>query len=239
MVIGLTGGIGCGKTAVAACFARRGFQVVDADALAREVLASPACVAEMRARFPDLDLILIYDFDHEQPDSDGERSLHGAQYFARFTQRLISALSSQTNYGALYHVDMRLRPSGRSGPVATSLDAFASYQESEAWTWEHMALTRARPIAGPQPLKDAAAAAVRKILTSPRDPQKLLADVADMRQRMARHQYPAAVADCLRYTTAGAAFDGEDALRDIACPTLVIGSRDRLDPARYRQAFRL
>ena len=62
----------------------------------------------------DLDLILIYDFDHEQPDSDGERSLHGAQYFARFTQRLISAFTTRTNYGVLYDVDMRLRPSGRS-----------------------------------------------------------------------------------------------------------------------------
>ena len=73
----------------------------------------------------DLDLIIVYDFDAEHPQSDGERPLYGAQYFARLTQRLISALSAQTNYGALYQVDMRLRPSGRSGPVATSLDAFA------------------------------------------------------------------------------------------------------------------
>ena len=64
----------------------------------------------------DLDLILLYDFDHEHPDSDGERSLHGAQYFARFTQRLISAFTTRTNYGVLYDVDMRLRPSGRAGP---------------------------------------------------------------------------------------------------------------------------
>ena len=64
------------------------------------------------------------------------------------TQRLISALSAQTNYGALYQVDMRLRPSGRSGPVATMIDSFESYQENEAWTWEHMALTRARVVSG-------------------------------------------------------------------------------------------
>ena len=96
----------------------------------------------------DLDLIIVYDFDAEHPQSDGARPLYGAQYFARLTQRLISALSSQTNYGALYQVDMRLRPSGRSGPVATSIDAFASYQETEAWTWEHMALTRARVVSG-------------------------------------------------------------------------------------------
>ena len=67
----------------------------------------------------DLDLIVIYDFDQQQPNSDGKRPLYGAQYFARLTQRLISALTVQTNYGVLYPVDMRLRPSGRSGPVAT------------------------------------------------------------------------------------------------------------------------
>ena len=94
----------------------------------------------------DLDLILLYDFDEDSPDSDGERSLHGAQYFARLTQRLISAFTTRTNYGVLYDVDMRLRPSGRAGPVASRIDSFADYQEREAWTWEHMALTRARVI---------------------------------------------------------------------------------------------
>src|SRR6185437_16415735 len=97
----------------------------------------------------DLDLILAYDFDDAHPESDGRRSLYGAQYFARLTQRLINALTAQTNYGALYDVDMRLRPSGRAGPLATQLNAFAGYQESEAWTWEHMALTRARVVSAP------------------------------------------------------------------------------------------
>ena len=94
----------------------------------------------------DLDLILIYDFDHDEPDSDGPRPLHGAQYFARLTQRLISAFTTRTNYGVLYEVDMRLRPSGRAGPLASRIDSFAEYQDREAWTWEHMALTRARVI---------------------------------------------------------------------------------------------
>src|SRR5712692_3440754 len=94
----------------------------------------------------DLDLILLYDFDGEHPDSDGARPLQGAHYFARFTQRLISAFTTRTNYGVLYDVDMRLRPSGRAGPVASRLDSFAEYQNREAWTWEHMALTRARVI---------------------------------------------------------------------------------------------
>ena len=94
----------------------------------------------------DLDLILVYDFDDENPESDGARPLYGAQYFARLTQRLINSLTAQTNYGALYQVDMRLRPSGRAGPLATQLDGFLQYQENEAWTWEHMALTRARVV---------------------------------------------------------------------------------------------
>ena len=85
----------------------------------------------------DLDLIMVYDFDADAPQSDGPRPLYGSQYFARLTQRLISALTAQTNYGVLYQVDMRLRPSGRSGPLATQLAGFASYQENEAWTWEH------------------------------------------------------------------------------------------------------
>ena len=94
----------------------------------------------------DLDLIFIYDFDHENPDSDGARPLQGGQYFARLTQRLISAFTTRTNHGVLYEIDMRLRPSGRSGPVATRIDAFAQYQEFEAWTWEHMAMSRGRPM---------------------------------------------------------------------------------------------
>src|SRR5674476_1001726 len=94
----------------------------------------------------DLDLILIYDFDGEHPESTGKRVLYGAQYFARLTQRLINALTAQTNYGALYEVDMRLRPSGQAGPLATQIGSFTHYQENEAWTWEHMALTRARVV---------------------------------------------------------------------------------------------
>ena len=99
----------------------------------------------------DLDLIVVYDFDEAHPDSDGPRPLHAAPYFARFTQRLVNALTTRTNYGRLYDVDMRLRPSGRSGPVATSIAAFSDYQHNEAWTWEHMALTRARVASASSP----------------------------------------------------------------------------------------
>jgi glutamate-ammonia-ligase adenylyltransferase len=136
----------------------------------------------------DLDLIIVYDFDSEHPQSDGARPLYGAQYFARLTQRLISALSSQTNYGALYPVDMRLRPSGRSGPVATSLDAFAGYQETEAWTWEHMALTRARVVSGPPAFAARVEGVIRTVLCRKRDPAAVAADVVEMRRAIAKEK---------------------------------------------------
>ncbi|NVL83862.1 bifunctional [glutamine synthetase] adenylyltransferase/[glutamine synthetase]-adenylyl-L-tyrosine phosphorylase, partial [Escherichia coli] len=99
-----------------------------------------------------------------QPDSDGERSLHGAQYFARFTQRLISAFTTRTKYGVLYDIDMRLRPSGRAGPLASRLDSFADYQEREAWTWEHMALTRARVISSSPDFRKKIEEVIRAVL---------------------------------------------------------------------------
>jgi len=136
----------------------------------------------------DLDLIVIYDFDERHPGSDGERSLHGAQYFARLTQRLISALTAQTNYGVLYPVDMRLRPSGRSGPLATQIERFRHYQDQEAWTWEHMALTRARVISGPPEFATRIADAIRDVLCRRRDPATMAADVIDMRAAIANEK---------------------------------------------------
>ena len=133
----------------------------------------------------DLDLILLYDFDPDEPESDGERSLHGAQYFARLTQRLISAFTTRTNYGVLYDVDMRLRPSGRAGPVASRIDSFADYQEREAWTWEHMALTRARVISATPAFRKKIEDIIRSVLTRPRDPASTADDVADMRKAIA------------------------------------------------------
>jgi glutamate-ammonia-ligase adenylyltransferase len=150
----------------------------------------------------DLDLILLYDFDSEHPDSDGARSLHGAHYFARFTQRLISAFTTRTNYGVLYDVDMRLRPSGRAGPVASRLDSFADYQEREAWTWEHMALTRARVIAAPPEFRGKIEAIIRKVLTRPRDRASTATDVADMRRAIALEKGEDDVWD-LKYAAGG------------------------------------
>jgi len=150
----------------------------------------------------DLDLILLYDFDSEQPDSDGERSLNGAQYFARFTQRLISAFTTRTNYGVLYDVDMRLRPSGRAGPVASHIESFADYQEREAWTWEHMALTRARVISASPRFRKEIERIIREVLTRPRDAAAVATDVADMRRAVALEKGENDVWD-LKYAAGG------------------------------------
>jgi glutamate-ammonia-ligase adenylyltransferase len=136
----------------------------------------------------DLDLIVIYDFAAAHPESDGNRPLYGAQYFARLTQRLISALTVQTNYGVLYPVDMRLRPSGRSGPLATQIDGFISYQEREAWTWEHMALTRARVVCGPPAFSARVASVIRDVLCRKRGVRAVTEDVIEMRAAIAKEK---------------------------------------------------
>lgn len=133
----------------------------------------------------DLDLMLIYDFDDKQPDSDGQRPLYGGQYFARLTQRLINALTAQTNYGSLYDVDMRLRPSGRAGPLAVQIEGFTGYQENEAWTWEHMALTRARVVSASPEFAARVEAVIRDILRRPRDAALIAGDVVEMRGAIA------------------------------------------------------
>ena len=136
----------------------------------------------------DLDLIVIYDFDAETPNSDGGQPLYGAQYFARFTQRLINALTVQTNYGRLYHVDMRLRPSGRSGPLATQIGRFTQYQKQEAWTWEHMALTRARVVAASSAFSAQIETAIRDVLCSRRDARRTADDIVEMRAAIAKEK---------------------------------------------------
>lgn len=133
----------------------------------------------------DIDLILIYDCAEDAAPSDGRRPLAPSHYYARLTQRLITALSAQTAEGGLYEVDMRLRPSGQKGPVATRWSSFTEYQTGEAWTWEHLALTRARVIAGSFRLQDKVDAGIRSVLMRPRDRAVITADVRDMRERIA------------------------------------------------------
>jgi glutamate-ammonia-ligase adenylyltransferase len=129
----------------------------------------------------DLDLVLLYDFDPERPDSDGKKPLHAKVYYTRLTQRLIAALTAPTRRGKLYEVDMRLRPSGNQGPVATQFAAFRAYQQGEAEVWDHMALTRARVVAGDESLAQEAREFVDATLYRARDAQALAKSVREMR----------------------------------------------------------
>ncbi|MCB2134417.1 MAG: glutamine-synthetase adenylyltransferase [Rhodobacteraceae bacterium] len=131
----------------------------------------------------DLDLIVIYDAAGQEA-SDGPRPLAARPYFARLTQSLVTALTAPMPTGRLYEVDMRLRPSGRQGPVATSLQSFRDYQMTEAWTWEHLALTRARAIAGSPDLAAEVEAVRREVLTAKSGQDRIGADTAEMRQRI-------------------------------------------------------
>lgn len=131
----------------------------------------------------DLDLLVIYDAEGVEM-TGGRRPLDPRGWFAKATKTLITALTAPTSEGKLYDVDMRLRPSGRQGPVATSLGSFRHYQKTEAWTWEHLALTRARAVAGDDSLCADIEAIRMEVLTSPRDPAAIAADVQDMRDRL-------------------------------------------------------
>ncbi|WP_284727885.1 bifunctional [glutamine synthetase] adenylyltransferase/[glutamine synthetase]-adenylyl-L-tyrosine phosphorylase [Sphingomonas psychrolutea] len=143
----------------------------------------------------DVDLILLYEHDDDAGESDGAKPLDPVRYYTRLTQRLIAALSAPTGEGVLYEVDMRLRPSGNKGPVATRLKAFEKYQFEEAWTWEHMALTRARLIAGDAELMDATRAVIAAVLAKPREEAKTASDVAEMRTMIDKEKRPKGIWD--------------------------------------------
>jgi [glutamine synthetase] adenylyltransferase / [glutamine synthetase]-adenylyl-L-tyrosine phosphorylase len=136
----------------------------------------------------DLDLVFVYVAPDPSSASDGEKPLYVPQFFARLSQRYINALTAMTPEGSLYEVDMRLRPSGNSGPIATTLEAFEKYQSETAWTWEHMALTRARTVAGDDGLRKQTEGTVRKILCRQQDAESLLRDVSNMRGRLVREK---------------------------------------------------
>ena len=143
----------------------------------------------------DLDLIVIYDHDDGVTGSDGKKELSPPQYFARAAQRIVAALTAPTAEGTLYEVDMRLRPSGRAGPLATRLAAFELYQAEEAWTWEHMALTRARPISGSAAFRGRVNAAIHKALCMKRDAAKVAREVREMRALIAEEKGDADIWD--------------------------------------------
>ena len=135
----------------------------------------------------DLDLIYLFSGD-DAADSDSARPLGATRYFNRLGQRLTAALSVPTSVGSLYDVDTRLRPSGAQGPLVVSLDSFERYQQESAWTWEHLALARARPVFGRQADRDTAQAIIDATLSRPRDRSKLVADVVAMRTDIATHK---------------------------------------------------
>ncbi len=138
----------------------------------------------------DIDLILLYDYDDTAGESDGEKPLDAVRYFTRITQRLIAAFSAPTAEGILYEVDMRLRPSGNKGPVATRINSFEKYQREEAWTWEHMALSRARLICGDANLTEAAERIISDVLSQKRDTAKVARDVGEMRELIDKEKAP-------------------------------------------------
>ncbi|MCB2062803.1 MAG: bifunctional [glutamine synthetase] adenylyltransferase/[glutamine synthetase]-adenylyl-L-tyrosine phosphorylase [Novosphingobium sp.] len=142
----------------------------------------------------DLDLVILFTGDHAA-ESDGKRPLGATQYYNRLCQRLISALSVPTAEGPLYEIDTRLRPSGEQGPPAASVESFERYQCEQAWAWEHMALTRARPVYGSPKARKEVDAIVRSVLSAPREAETLRADVLEMRARMAEHKSPAGPLD--------------------------------------------
>jgi glutamate-ammonia-ligase adenylyltransferase len=148
------------------------------------VIAMGSLGAGQMTATSDLDLITIYDAQGAEY-SEGRRPLDPRAWFAKATKSLVAALSAPTAAGTLYEVDMRLRPSGRQGPVATALASFERYQREEAWTWEHMALTRARVLAG-EPSLAADIEAVRcAVIAEKGDRAKVAADAGAMRARLA------------------------------------------------------
>tara|TARA_A100000171_G_scaffold53020_1_gene75462 strand:- start:917 stop:3919 length:3003 start_codon:yes stop_codon:yes gene_type:complete len=134
----------------------------------------------------DLDVVFIHDgaLDEETVVAQGQRAINSREFYTRLAQRIMSMLGTQTVSGKLYEIDMRLRPSGESGLLVTTLPAFEKYQRNEAWTWEHQALVRSRAVAGSTNMGRAFELLRAKILQETRDKDSLTKDVVKMRQRM-------------------------------------------------------
>ena len=132
----------------------------------------------------DLDLVFLHDSAGDKQRTDGEKPLDNSIFFARLVRRLVHFLTTQTSSGALYEVDTRLRPSGRAGLLVTSVEAFERYQLENAWTWEHQALLRSRPVAGSVCVKRSFENVRIETLRFRVDQQNLAAEVSSMRSRM-------------------------------------------------------
>ncbi len=136
----------------------------------------------------DLDLIVMYDFDEANRESDGRRPLDVVTYHARLTQRLVAALTVPTRRGTLYDVDLRLRPHGGKGPVAVQFKGFLDYQKTDAELWENMALSRARVIAGDAGFVEEVSATLHQVMAQPRDRKSVFKDVRAMRSLIAKEK---------------------------------------------------
>ncbi len=153
------------------------------------ILALGRLGGEALTHASDLDLIFLFSGDHSA-ESDGQRSLGATQYYNRLAARLVTALSVPTAAGPLYEVDTRLRPSGTQGPLAVTLESFYKYQRESAWTWEHMALTRARPVYGDPASRAELQHEIRDILRKEREPEALRKAVRKMRLDIVEHKPP-------------------------------------------------
>ena len=185
-------------TALAETLLKRLFHAVRAEFETKHGRSSGARVAllafgKMASRemtfTSDLDFILLYDAPGTE-DSDGPRGLAPSHYFTRLTQRLVAAVSAPTAEGVLYEADMRLRPSGNAGPLATPLSGFLAYHLESAWTWEHLALSRARVLFADADFGEEIEGVLARILSQPRDTGKTVEDVLSMRALMAKERPP-------------------------------------------------
>ncbi|MEQ8332615.1 bifunctional [glutamine synthetase] adenylyltransferase/[glutamine synthetase]-adenylyl-L-tyrosine phosphorylase [Nisaea sp.] len=170
---------------VEAEFAKLHGRIPDCPLPALAVIAYGKLGAREISAGSDLDLVFLYDapFDAE---SDGQKPLHASTYFTRLGQRLLAALTAQTAEGGLFEVDMRLRPNGNKGTMVPNFEGFAKYHREQAWTWERMAMSRARVIAASPALAKKLDALFKELLCAPRDPDSLLREVAVMRERIAK-----------------------------------------------------
>ena len=178
--------------------------------------------AEEMSATSDIDLMFVYDAQ-PQAMSDGARPLGPVEYYTRLVRRLVTALSAATEEGALYDVDMQLRPSGAAGPAAVSLAAMRRYYEEDAWTWEIMALTKARVISPSGALGQTISAEIEVVLRRDRATEKIAADVADMRKRLFEAKPAANIWD-VKHVLGG--------LTDLAfiCQYLTLVTTQRLGP---------
>ena len=154
------------------------------------IMALGKLAARELAADSDLDLVFIYAFDPDFEESDGRRPLHASQYYGRLAQRLIAAMGAPTSEGTLYELDFRLRPGGSKGPIATSLMALSRYDNEDAWTWELMALTRARLLSGSEQFKSEIEKVIDDALDTCKPVADLAKDVLDMRRLMDEERPP-------------------------------------------------